>query len=222
MVTSRRTAARLFLCWAAEAVLGCGKGSCGEEGHSMSDLISLKTTYTLGERELLFVYEVSNRNNIDLYIFNRIYRTTRGSPVIVIHPDVIYVKPDASSRTVWLSKLTPPGIDDPNVNAEPPEPPYVTPVRAGTTFREEVHIPLPLTEWSWDRKMPPPVGATITMYKYVYFTLEYTWRVEGEVEEPHEVQGTPVIHLKGDRRLVEGEYKTIESERVRLDIPVLE
>jgi hypothetical protein len=222
MATSRRTVNRVILYWAAEATLGCGKGSRGEEGHSVSDLLSLKTTYTLGEREMLFVYEVSNRNTIDLYLLNRIYRTSREVP-FVIHPDIIYVKPDASSRTVWFSKIIPPSTnDDPMVNSDPPQPwPYITPVRTGTTFREEVHLPLPLTEWSWDRKRPPPAEATITTYRLVYFTLGYFWRLEGEVENEEDVQGTPVIFLTGGRFRREGDYKTIESERVRLDIAVL-
>jgi hypothetical protein len=183
--------------------------------------LSLKATFDLQENQLVLLYEVSNRGGRDVYLYNRV---DSEMPVFRMDPDVIGVHLDPSTKTVLLFKnLPPPGVLK-KVDAanEPPNIPFQTPVRPGTTFREAVHIPLPLFEFNQDRSLTPPRDFLLVKYRYVYFSLGYYWRAEGMREETIHIRGEPVIVTRGGTFVYKEANKTVETERVRLDVPVLE
>jgi hypothetical protein len=183
--------------------------------------LSLKAGFELREKELVLSYEVANRSGLDAYLYNRVYAVLPG---FRMDPDVICVHLDPLTQTVTLFKNLPlPGVlkkvDGAN---EPPGLPFQTPVRSGTTFREEVHIPLPLFEFNQDTSLTPPHDFLLVKYRHIYFSLGYYWRTEGMREETINVRGQPVLVTRGGAFLTHDYDKTLESERVRLDVPVLE
>src|SRR5262245_24310596 len=97
---------------------------------SMSSSLSSKVTLTVRNEELLVDYEISNSGDRDVYVLNRIYKTT---PEWSINSDLIYIRMDHDTKTIFLSKKIP--DLPPGVTVNSPVSPYVTPVRAGSTFR---------------------------------------------------------------------------------------
>jgi len=102
--------------------------------------------------------------------------------------------------------------------------PFVTPVRAGSSFTEDVRVPLPIEEYL---QYPPPdhqdrTGKTRdATYHAVYFTLGYYWRPEGTREETREVQGEPVVMPRTPPG-VPLQFGRLESKSMPAELPVLE
>jgi hypothetical protein len=184
----------------------------------MNGSLTLTARFTIEGDQLVLRYEVLNRDARDAYLLNRLYRT---SPQWEMTPDVIYIHLDWNNVAVWLNKKLadlPPGA---RITA--PMAPYVTPVRAGQAFREEVRIPLPVREYTqYGPSAPPPEGAQeqVRRFQSVYFTLGYYWRPEGTKEEIKEVQGSEVIipRVPPGTALAFGE---LVSQRVALEIPAV-
>jgi hypothetical protein len=215
MVTDRRTALAVLSYCLVGPSLGCKERSTtGMVNQRRSDLLEFNATFTPRENDLLLSYEVSNRSTTDIYVDTVIWREL---PKPEIGPDVIFVELDPWTKTVWLYKM---GSGEVEAND-----PYHTPVRAGTTFREEVHIPFPIKPFTATGRPEPPPTARLVTYKHVYFTLAYYWRTEGMVDEAGLVDGYPVTVT---RILPEGRYQEkdawgrFETERVKLKLPVLE
>lgn len=180
--------------------------------------LTLSTAFEVQPAHLVLRYEVTNHAARDAYLLNRLFRTT---PQWNISPDVIYVHLEPETETVWLNKKL---ADIPSgVNVAAPVAPFVTPLRAGTLFRETVRVPLPVREYRQYSMGPPPdeKSATTRVYKYVYFTLGYYWRPEGTTEMTQVVQGSEVVmpRTPPGKPL---EFGRLVTERYRLDIPVIE
>jgi hypothetical protein len=183
----------------------------------MSEQLHLSAALKLQRDHLVLDYQVSNLAAArDVYLLNRLYRTT---PRWDMSPDLVYIDLDPATETVWLSKRIadlPSGV---SVNA--PVSPFVTPLRAGGVFREQVHVRLPVHEYhqySPGHSHEGPPGAR--RFKRAYFTLGYYWRPEGAVEETRDIQGTPVIFP----RTPPGkpiEFGQARTDVIHLDIPVL-
>jgi hypothetical protein len=188
------------------------------EQQSMNGSLTLNARFTLEGDRLVLRYEVLNRDARDAYLLNRLYRS---SPQWEMTPDVIYTHLDPNTGTIWLNKKLadlPPGA---RITA--PVAPYVTPVRAGQAFREEVRIPLPVREYTqYGPSAPLPEGAQEQVYRFqqVYFTVGYYWRLEGTKEEVKAVQGSEVIvpRVPPGTGLQFGELVT---NRVALEIPAV-
>jgi hypothetical protein len=182
----------------------------------MNEPLHLSAAFKLQRDHLVLDYQVSNLAARDVYLLNRLYRTT---PRWDMSPDLVYIDLDPATETVWLSKRIadlPSGV---SVNA--PVSPFVTPLRAGGVFREQVHVRLPVREYhqySPGHSHEGPPGAR--RFKRAYFTLGYYWRPEGAVEETRDIQGTPVIFP----RTPPGkpiEFGQARTDVMHLDIPVL-
>lgn len=189
------------------------------EGASpMGDALNLSTTFTVGQAELVLVYEVANRSSRDAYLLNRLYRS---EPRWDMSPNVVYVELDPRTETVLLSKKL---ADLPaGISVTTPVAPFVTPLRAGSTFREEVRIPVPVRVYRQYGLAKEPAGDQLKprLYKYVAFTLGYYWRPEGTTEETREIHGERVVFPRtppGSRL----EFGRAESGPVRADVPVHE
>ena len=103
--------------------------------------LEMQARFEVAGQQLVLEYEVRNRGSRDVYLLNRLYRST---PAWQLGPDVVYVELVPGTRTVRLLKKLadlPSGVD---VTA--PVAPFVTPLRAGGTFRETVRVPLPVRE----------------------------------------------------------------------------
>ncbi len=199
----------------AAALLLCQEPP-GTRPIKMSDTLDLSAAFTLQGNNLVLDYRVSNHATRDVYLLNRLYRTT---PQWDMSPDLIYIHLDPTTETVWLNKKIanlPSGV---LVNA--PVSPFVTPVRAGASFHEQVHIRLPIREYReyglGPRHKGPPEAR---IFKQVYFTLGYYWRPEGTLEETRNIHGTPAIlpRTPPGKPLEFGQART---DAVRLDIPVV-
>ncbi|MBZ5562355.1 MAG: hypothetical protein LAP13_08030 [Acidobacteriia bacterium] len=182
----------------------------------MNGLLDLSAAFKLRGDSLVLDYKVSNRASRDVYLLNRLYRTT---PQWDMSPDFVYIHLDPTTETVWLNKKMadlPSGV---MVNA--PVSPFVTPVRAGALFHEQVQIRLPIREYRQYNLGPKHKGPPeARIFKQVYFTLGYYWRPAGTLEETRNIHGTPVIlpRTPPGKPLEFGQART---DVVRLDIPVL-
>jgi hypothetical protein len=189
-----------------------------------TELIELSARFTIEAQELVLSYEVSNRSQQDIYLINRLYRS---SPVWELNANIIYVYLDTRTRAVWLNKKIP---DIPKgVLVNSPVAPFITPVRAGTNFREDVRIPLPLQDYrqygyhaggpsTVARKTKPEAN----IYKQVYFTLGYYWRMEGADEEIRNIHDTNVVFPIVTPQSGFPEFSELQTEVQQLDIPVLQ
>jgi hypothetical protein len=207
----------------------CGSAGQGEEGTERkpvpaSDMIGFSASFAIEAQELVLNYEVTNRDRRDIYLINRLYRSM---PVWDMSANVIYVHLDAGNQTVWLNKKIPDIPKDVLVNS--PVAPFITPVRAGSDFREEVRIPLPLQDYrQYGHYAGGPSLAAFRAepervnYKRVYFTLGYYWPLDGTKEEIRNIQGTEVVFPIAPQQSGFPEFGELQSEVERLDIPVLE
>ncbi len=179
--------------------------------------LTLAVHVAIAGQNLVLDYEVRNGTARDAYLLNRIYRQM---PAWQMGPDVVYVELVPGTRTVRLMKK----IDDlpKGVNVTAPVAPFVTPLRAGATFRERVSVPLPVREHrEYSMKGPAPAGEPETaVYQNVTFTLGYYWRAEGTREETRDIRGTEVVFPIGPRGKLP-EYGVLTSEPVRIDVPVV-
>ena len=184
----------------------------------MGNALQMSAAFHRAADHLVLTYEVVNADHRDAYLLNRLYRTV---PAWDISPDIIYVHLDPGAEAVCLSKQLaelPTGF---TVTA--PVAPFVTPVRAGSSFREEVKVPLPVREY---REYPVPPGAAgrvlrPRVYRHASFTLGYYWRPEGTVEKRQDVHGTAmVLPRTPPGRPVE--FGFLQTDTKRLDMPVLE
>jgi hypothetical protein len=184
----------------------------------MNDALDLSATFRISEKKLVLTYRVTNKSKRDVYLLNRLFRST---PEWEMTPNIIYVELDSAARTVILSKKL---ADMPSgLRITTPVAPFVTPLRAGSSFSEEVHLDLPLSVYrQYPTGKPAPKEAPKEKtYRAIRFTLGYYWRPEGTVENKQEIEGTEVVIPRtppGKRP----EFGTLESEVVPLDIPVLE
>jgi hypothetical protein len=199
------------MCCLAEAALGC-KGKT-----TMSDALSLQATFTLRDKELLLTYQVRNDAKRDVYLVNRLHTHTP----FVFSPDIIYVELDPITKTIQLYKNHPTSPED--------ESPIVimsdnSPVRAGGTFQEEVHIQLPVFRYTGYSSSRPPENGSPATYRRVYFSVAYWWRPEGAREEMIDVYrtGTPFLTPVDCWPVPKEERGILESDRVDLRVPVLE
>jgi hypothetical protein len=182
----------------------------------VNEPLHLSAAFKLQGDHLVLDYQIRNPAPRDVYLLNRLYRTI---PRWDMSPDVVYVDLDPATDTVWLSKKVADLPSDVMVNA--PVSPFVTPVRAGEVFREQVNVRLPVRDYHQynpSRRHEGPPQAR--RFKQVYFTLGYYWRPEGTAEETRDIQGTPVIFP----RTPPGkplEFGQVRTDAVLLDIPVL-
>jgi hypothetical protein len=194
-------------------------------------LLSLTTMVKVSEKELVLSYQVHNRSPRDAYLFTGVHGP-RHTPYFDEDPDVIYVHLERNSKTVWLNKRIPAIPDD--CRPYTPSYPEQTPLRAGATFREEVHVPLPLEEVRAYARSGQPGQPALATYECVRFTLQYYWRTEGMTEQTRMVPKTPfdlppdaprhvpVIVTRGGTPLTDTDHGFLESDCIPLKLPVWE
>jgi len=179
--------------------------------------LEMQARFEVAGQQLVLEYEVRNRGSRDVYLLNRLYRST---PAWQLGPDVVYVELVPGTRTVRLLKKLadlPSGVD---VTA--PVAPFVTPLRAGGTFRETVRVPLPVREHrEYSGRGPARAGEPgKETFQDVTFTLGYYGRVEGTREETRQIQGIEVIVPIGPPG-ARPAFGLLESGPTRLDLPVV-
>jgi len=217
-------AQRLALIFMMSLSPGGSQTACETEDNGKPEVnehLDFSARFTLSEKELLLAYEVTNRSTRDIYLLNRLFRST---PKWEFGADVVYVHLIPETKTVWLNKKLADIPSDVLVNA--PVAPFVTPVRAGAHFAEEVRLPLPVKEYRQYRGSPKTQTGhretAVSMYESVFFTLGYYWSTPGTRESVRGVQGEEVIIPQvppAERPLRFGD---LTSDRTRMYIPVLE
>lgn len=162
-------------------------------------------------------YVVRNDGDRDVYLLNRLF--TSSPPLM--SPDIAYVELDLASRVIEVSKglaELPPGISGPPV----PVAPYVSPVRAGGTFGETVHIALPVRtrrEYGRSPQPRPPGDEKIEEFSGVSFSVQWYPRAPGVTEVHNSAFGQQVIMPTGYRSMPPIEW--LRSDVVALRIPVV-
>lgn len=187
----RLTRVYAFLTFALACLLTPSCRTSGEPTavHTPSP-ISLSAHFKIEGDTLILDYEVTNKSNRDIYLLNRIYKT---SPTWSIRPDIIYVELDASTGRIELSKKL---ADLPEgVSVNTPVAPFVTPLRSGLSFRERVQIPLPIREYRQYGMRSTSSGndERQAFFNSLRFTLGYYWRPEGTKEDIRDIQDTQVV-----------------------------
>jgi hypothetical protein len=152
------------------------------------DGLTLQASFSVDHEKLVLVYQVRNAAAHDVYLLNRLYRS---SPTMVIDPNLIYVRLDSAHGAISLRKKIDDIPTDRNVNA--PISPFVTPVRSGGEFSERVVIGLPLREHREYLGSFDPSKGNLRMFHQVMFSLGYYWSVPGTKEVVKEIAGHEVI-----------------------------
>lgn len=187
-------------------------------GTAMADALELSATFSFADDHLLLRYRVNNNGPVDVYLLNRLYRTT---PEWDMSPDVVYIELDRRTQTVWFSKRL---ADLPaGVNVTAPVAPFVTPLRAGASFTEDVRVPLPVEEYRQYGLREPGIGPGTRerTYQAAWFTIGYYVRPDGTNEETRNVQGTDVVMPRTPPG-VRLQFGRLDSKVWQLAIPVLE
>jgi hypothetical protein len=189
------------------------------ERKSVSGSLEMTTAVTVEGKELVLRYKVINHDRRDVYLYNRLNDL---SPKKTIDRNLIYVHFDPRSKTVLLSKRVErwPGWMSPTVVANPD----VTPLRANSTFSEEVRIPIPMRPY--DQYRPYDGRAEVKIFSRVRFTLGYRWRLEGTREETVNFSGTQVVYPVWPKDAPADRYDSaalgeLKSEDMKLDLPVI-
>lgn len=180
----------------------------------MDPLLPFHAVFKLTDKELVLDYEIQNKSARDIYMLDRIDRGTRYRA----DPNVVYVHLERGTKTIWLNKQVPEipeGVHPTVVHS-----PYVTPLRAGATAREQVRVPLPVREVREYQVRPRSGQPQLDHYRDVYFTLQYYWRIEGMVEEVMDMDGQPVIVPRSSVPLKASDFGYLESERIAMPVPV--
>jgi hypothetical protein len=134
---------------------------------------------------LLLHYAVENRGSRDAYLLNRVHDQS-----LQTSPDLVYIELAHEQRVVRAYKNIPP--IPPGMSPTMPAAPYVTPVRAGQSFRETVRMAVPVREYSAYAAVPEH-GRTV-QYAGLAFVLGFYWSVPGMKEHTQEiVPGVEVI-----------------------------
>lgn len=212
------TALSVLVALAAIAMTDAATGGADDlrEKTHVPAALEMSATFTIADDHLVLRYRVNNSGPVDAYLLNRLYRT---SPEWSMSPDVVYVEFEREKEIVWLSKRLadlPSGVD---ITA--PVAPFVTPVRAGSSFTEDVHVPLPVEEY-W--QYPPRGLGEATRertYHGVYFTLGYYWRPDGTREETRDIHGSAAV-IPRTPPGVRLEFGRLESKTLPLALPVIE
>ncbi|MGA9997100.1 MAG: hypothetical protein WBP93_16905 [Pyrinomonadaceae bacterium] len=104
--------------------------------------VSLDAKIEVRDSDLFIKYFIKNQGERDIYAFNRLVRLSPDGSGKV-DPDLAYVtfSDDLTATISKSAQKIPSGLQVTQV-----ESPYLTLVRAGETFQEEVKLPLPLTE----------------------------------------------------------------------------
>ena len=216
---------RLWVAVVASALwFGCEapQTAAKSERIMVTDSIEFAPTIAVEGEHLVLRYEVHNRGSRDLYLLNRLYRTT---PTWTMDANVIYVHLDPSNRVVALKKRVP---DIPShVDPTAPVAPFVSPVRAGSTFRETVRVPLPVRDYrEYGSRAGGPSLAALraspvrVTYRAVTFELGYYWRGTGMAEEVREIHGAEVVVPINPPGAGSPEFGELRSDLVELAVPV--
>jgi hypothetical protein len=197
---------------------GCRNPRPSTERPIMNPLLRFDAKFRVSDKELVLTYEVENRSTRDMYMLDRIDRDNDYRA----DPNVVYVHLERDTKTVWLNKQIP--RVPKGVRPYAPSVPYSTPLRAGATVREEIHVPLPVREVRAYEGRRPEGELRPVQYRQAYFTLQYYWRIEGMTEEILNIRGghKVIATRSGTRRLQQSDYGLLETERVAIDLPVLE
>ena len=154
----------------------------------MPDTTQFDADIQYKDNTLFIDYTVKNDADQDLYLVNRLFKTT---PAWDAGPHIAYIKLDVDNRQIQVSKKIADIPSDKYVAA--PVVPFVTPVRAGEEFAEMIQIPGPVKEYIQYGSRPIDENAMPTEFESVTFELGYYWRAEGTTEREQEVQGEPYI-----------------------------
>ena len=156
-------------------------------------------------QDLVLHYKVQNRESRDAYLLNMLYRP---GPDWMLSPDLIYIEVQADLQRLHLYKK----IDEipAGRNVVFPVAPFLTPVRAGGSYEEEVHIPVPVEESRAYAPLRASAEPRTLLCKEVVFTLGYYWSCDGLKEEIVDVEGTPacIIKVPSHSSLDYGELKS--------------
>ena len=166
-------------------------------------------------QDLVLHYEVRNKDSRDAYLLNMLYRP---GPDWLMSPDLIYIRVESEKRRLHLYKR----IDDipENRNVVCPVAPFLTPVRAGASYDEEVHMATPVEE---SREYSPLRAAAKPrpfLCQDVVFTLGYYWSCDGLIEEIVDIEGTPACIIRAPSHAML-EYGELNSDVVVMEVPAL-
>ena len=203
-----------FLFYDAPLVLsGCSRPLTKE---TLMDNIKFTVQFHQTPDSLVLHYAVENLGDKDAYLLNQLYRS---DPELKIDPNLIYVELQPKTKSICLSKKIADLPTDRYVTA--PVCPFVTPVRAGKTFSEDVVLKLPLKEYKEYGMKPAEREWEERTYEQIHFVLGFYWAVEGLQEESRKIDGAQVILTKAPagRTL---QFGQLVSPPVYLHVPVFE
>lgn len=177
------------------------------------DGLQLDAVLRCEPQALVLTYRVANTARRDVYLLNRLYRTT---PTLALDANLIYVLLDPAQGLIHLQKKIADLPRDRYVNA--PVAPFVSPVRAGERFSEQIHLPLPLHEYQQYAPAAAPDHGALRTYHQVRFSLGYYWSAPGTHETEKEIGGTKVVlpQLPAGSRV---EWGLAETPAVALEVP---
>lgn len=138
------------------------------------------------DQQLVAGYRVTNQSRRDVYLLNRLYRST---PAWSVSGDIAFVEFDRPASLVSVSKRIP--TLPAGMTPTHPYKPFVTPVRSRQSFSEVIRLPLPLIEFKQFGNTPPADDREPEeiMLRGLTLQIQYYWRPEGTEEVMVPVQG---------------------------------
>ena len=179
-----------------------------------SSELAFVTEVALQKQILILRYRVENHAAKDAYLVNVLFRPL---PRWNVSPDLIYVRVNADSGLISLCKSIDRIPDGWNVVC--PVSPFLTPLRTGGRFSEEVHIPIPVEEY---REYNPLrcTGRRNLACNSVQFTLGYYWACQGIKEEILDLDGFPAHTIKVPPGTIL-EFQELRSSIMQADVPAV-
>lgn len=116
---------------------------------------------------LIVSYTLHNAGVYPIWLVNRLFHR-RGRVGFVVDPNLVYSAVDAQA-TLLLKKQWLPVPDD--LDVEVPETPYLTPLSAGESFSEQLHLALPIAPH--DPYRPQPCAEQPSLAERLVFVLGY-------------------------------------------------
>lgn len=143
-----------------------------EKENTLMDQVILEINTDRKAENLFIDYRVTNRLSKSIYLLNRIFQWTEKG--LEIDPNFIYT--ELIDGKLRLTKAFIPVPDD--VLVEIPDVPYLSPVKGGAEFRENLHLKLPLEPFHPYYK----VNRSNTVHSFDKAELAIGWLVEGSFD----------------------------------------
>jgi hypothetical protein len=178
---------------------------------------TIQLTASIEKNSLRLRYEVFNSGSKDLYLLNRLFRT---SPKPEMSPNLAYVEFSKDLKTAHIKKGIAAFPENAGSGPTAPVSPYVSAVRAGSHFIETFELPLPLQPYAeYGQTDKPDSKPILQEFAAIDFTIDWYWRDDGVREQSSQAFGQSVIVPAGFKNMPTIHH--LVSDTIKVKFPAL-